>query len=77
MQIKLSLFTQGRFCTQPRFEKEDCWNSEMVHIRFSPSFLLFKQKDYILISANCDKEFWSLSSDSLTAWLHYTQAFSV
>ena len=32
-----------------------------------PSILLFKQEDYILISVNCDKEFWSPSSDSVTA----------
>ena len=39
----------------------------------------FRCEDYILISVNCDKEVWSLSSDSLyvTAWLHTTQAFSV
>ena len=41
-----------------------------------PSFLLFKWKNYFN-SVNCDKEFWSLSSDSVTAWLDYTQAFSV
>ena len=26
-------------------------------------FLPFKEKDYILISVNCNKEFWSLSSN--------------
>ena len=33
-----------------------------VHISFS-LFCALKQKDYILISVYCSKEFWNLSSD--------------
>ena len=49
--------------------------NDAYSIYLSPLIFVVSIGGLHLISVNCDKEFWSLSSDSVTAWSHKDPSF--